>query len=87
MNFSFPGNIRQLKNIVEQISVLELGKQIDAETLQKYLPEDTSNARFPILYPGQQEENLSEGKTHETVAATKKTTTVVAAFDDDPQSR
>ena len=62
MEYSFPGNIRQLKNIVEQISVLELGKEIDAECLKRYLPEDsyTSNSRFPILYPGQKEENLSE---------------------------
>ncbi|MEN8249463.1 MAG: sigma-54 dependent transcriptional regulator [Bacteroidota bacterium] len=58
LNFNFPGNIRQLKNIVEQISVLELDKTISAETIRKYLPQSKPN--FPVLYSGQQEENLSE---------------------------
>jgi transcriptional regulator with PAS, ATPase and Fis domain len=58
ISFSFPGNIRQLKNIVEQISVLELNKTITADTLRKYLPQPES--RVPILYNGQQDENLSE---------------------------
>ncbi|MCC5919866.1 MAG: sigma-54 dependent transcriptional regulator [Cyclobacteriaceae bacterium] len=40
INYRFPGNIRQLKNIVEQISVLELEKQIDRETLERYLPKN-----------------------------------------------
>lgn len=60
MKFNFPGNIRQLKNIVEQISVLEIGREIDAECLKKYLPEEGMASQIPILYPGQQEENLSE---------------------------
>jgi len=59
MKFDFPGNIRQLKNIVEQISVLELEKEINTECLAKYLPE-AIGSRFPILYSGQKEENLSE---------------------------
>ena len=59
MKFDFPGNIRQLKNIVEQISVLELEKEINTECLNKYLPE-AIGSRFPILYSGQKEENLSE---------------------------
>lgn len=58
LGFDFPGNIRQLKNIVEQISVLELNKTISADTLKKYLPQAIS--RIPILYSGQQDENLSE---------------------------
>ena len=39
----FPGNIRQLKNLVEQISVLELNRTISGETLQGYLPKITSS--------------------------------------------
>ena len=39
MDYSFPGNIRQLKNITEQISVLEQNRDISAETLRHYLPE------------------------------------------------
>ncbi len=42
LKFRFPGNIRQLKNLVEQISVLELEREIDADTLIKYLPKTDS---------------------------------------------
>jgi transcriptional regulator with PAS, ATPase and Fis domain len=58
LSFDFPGNIRQLKNIVEQISVLELNKTIDDEILRKYIPQ--ARSRMPVLYSGQQDENLSE---------------------------
>lgn len=42
LNFRFPGNIRQLKNLVEQMSVLEMEREIDDTTLLKYLPKNTS---------------------------------------------
>lgn len=38
IKFRFPGNIRQLKNLAEQISVLETTRDISKETLLKYLP-------------------------------------------------
>ena len=40
LNYPFPGNIRQLKNFAEQISILESeqNKPIDGEVLAKYLP-------------------------------------------------
>ena len=37
-NYRFPGNIRELKNLVEQISILELNRNIRSQTLLKYLP-------------------------------------------------
>ena len=37
-NYRFPGNIRELKNLVEQISILELNRNIGNQTLLKYLP-------------------------------------------------
>ncbi len=40
--FRFPGNIRQLKNLVEQISVLEIERTLDADKLSKYIPQDSS---------------------------------------------
>lgn len=40
MTYRWPGNIRQLKNVVEQIAVLEQSRVIDAETMGKYLPKD-----------------------------------------------
>ncbi len=48
VNYRWPGNIRQLKNIVEQISVIEKNRTIDAETLSGYLP-DYSNTKLPAL--------------------------------------
>ncbi|WP_020533394.1 sigma 54-interacting transcriptional regulator [Flexithrix dorotheae] len=48
LNFRFPGNIRQLKNIVDQISVLETNRFITAETLSGYLPHDQVS-RLPVL--------------------------------------
>jgi DNA-binding NtrC family response regulator len=38
-NYSWPGNIRELKNVVEQLSVLSREKQIDAEMLVQYVPQ------------------------------------------------
>ncbi|SFB33854.1 sigma-54 interaction domain-containing protein [Algoriphagus aquimarinus] len=49
MRYSFPGNIRQLKNIAEQISLLESERDVDAATLAKYLPSD--NSRLPMTLP------------------------------------
>lgn len=48
LEYRFPGNIRQLKNLVEQISVLEMERTITADTLRKYLPTDYRNV--PMLY-------------------------------------
>jgi transcriptional regulator with PAS, ATPase and Fis domain len=39
MTYYFPGNVRQLKNITEQISVLEQNRDISTDTLRQYLPE------------------------------------------------
>ena len=41
--FRWSGNIRQLRNVAEQISVLETNRDIDASTLQSYLPSEASN--------------------------------------------
>lgn len=42
-SYSWPGNIRQLKNIVEQISVIETEREIDSMKLQAYLPTERDN--------------------------------------------
>jgi transcriptional regulator with GAF, ATPase, and Fis domain len=48
LQYEFPGNIRQLKNIVEQISILEQTRIITKATLESYLPKlDTA---IPALY-------------------------------------
>jgi transcriptional regulator with PAS, ATPase and Fis domain len=46
-NYRWPGNIRQMRNLVEQLSVLEAGNTIDSATLLHYLPRETSNV--PML--------------------------------------
>jgi transcriptional regulator with PAS, ATPase and Fis domain len=47
IGYRFPGNIRQLKNLVEQISVLEMDRSISPDTLRKYLPDTSRN--LPVL--------------------------------------
>ncbi|QHT71405.1 sigma-54-dependent Fis family transcriptional regulator [Rhodocytophaga rosea] len=49
LQFRFPGNIRQLKNIVEQMSVLEMEREISRETLEKYLPMQ-QGSQTPALF-------------------------------------
>ncbi len=43
VNYYWPGNIRQLKNIAEQISIIEKAREINADTILKYLPQYSSN--------------------------------------------
>jgi DNA-binding NtrC family response regulator len=45
------GNVRELKNIAEQISVLSKEKNISAKELQQFLPENNLN-RLPVLVGG-----------------------------------
>lgn len=48
-NYRWPGNIRQLKNITEQISIIETNRLIDGMTMRQYLP-DYSLEKLPVLY-------------------------------------
>jgi DNA-binding NtrC family response regulator len=47
LQYTWPGNVRQLKNITDQICVLEDGPEINAETLARYLPAVEHN--LPML--------------------------------------
>jgi transcriptional regulator with PAS, ATPase and Fis domain len=49
INYRWPGNIRQVKNITEQISIIEKGREINAETLTTYLPESRHHD-LPVLF-------------------------------------
>lgn len=49
--YRWPGNIRQLKNVAEQMSVLERVRVIEPQILQKYLPVDTPE-HLPVLNAG-----------------------------------
>ena len=52
-NSYWRGNIRQLKNIAEQIAVIEMDHQINADTLRKYLPEEENRQELVLRNPAQ----------------------------------
>jgi transcriptional regulator with PAS, ATPase and Fis domain len=56
VNFRWPGNIRQLKNLTEQISIIEKEKLITATTLKNYLPKEAS-VSLPVLYKNDKEDD------------------------------
>ena len=50
-SYYWNGNIRQLKNVAEQISVMETNHEITADTLRKYLPENGLNNAIQLARP------------------------------------
>ena len=50
-SFSWPGNVRQLKNITEQISIIEKEREITAPVIRNYLPV-SSQSNLPALFRG-----------------------------------
>ncbi len=52
-SYRWPGNIRQLKNITEQLSVIESERRISPSTMRNYLPAEDGNS-LPMLVPGGQ---------------------------------
>ena len=57
-NYSWPGNIRQLRNLVEQISVIETEREINAIKLNSYLPRVESTS--PLVIDKKENESFSE---------------------------
>ncbi len=57
-NYRWQGNIRQLKNITEQISIIETQRDVDATTLSRYLPE--SKSFLPALSQQAQSANATD---------------------------
>lgn len=49
MRFRWSGNIRQLRNVAEQISVLETNRNITSATLRGYLPEGAGSSNLPAV--------------------------------------
>lgn len=47
-SYRWPGNIRQLRNLVEQISVIETDREVGTETIRHYIP-DVSASELPML--------------------------------------
>ncbi len=48
LQYRWPGNVRQLKNVVEQIALFEAGNLIDSDTVGRYLP-DLGNMFLPAV--------------------------------------
>lgn len=57
-NYRWPGNIRQLKNVTEQLSILEKNRTVDAEALKSYLV-SPSGTNLPALVRTETESNES----------------------------
>jgi transcriptional regulator with PAS, ATPase and Fis domain len=49
LNYNFPGNVRQLKNLVEQISIIEQERNITIDVLKKYIPEEAITTSLSTL--------------------------------------
>ena len=58
--YRFPGNIRELKNLTEQISILEIDRNITPEILDKYLPKTSNLPALSNLGEVESEENYNE---------------------------
>ena len=57
-NYSWPGNVRQLKNMVEQLSVIETERDINAMILRNYIPQEYTGA--PALVQQESKESMNE---------------------------
>jgi transcriptional regulator with PAS, ATPase and Fis domain len=58
MNYSWPGNVRQLKNITEQISIIEQERDIKVTVLKAYLP-DYDAIKLPAVIKRDDEKSFS----------------------------
>jgi len=58
LNYSWPGNVRQLKNITEQISIIESEREIIALTLRNYLP-DYGGVKLPAVIKKDEDKSFS----------------------------
>jgi transcriptional regulator with PAS, ATPase and Fis domain len=59
-NYSWPGNVRQLKNIAEQVCVLEKDRNVTAQALLNYIPNEQANNLPMAINSGGSKEDFSE---------------------------
>lgn len=52
LKYKWPGNVRQLKNITEQISILSTERNISAQILAKFIPQDTESTQLATIQQG-----------------------------------
>lgn len=70
LRYRWPGNVRQLKNVVEQMSVFEAGNTVGREMLEAYLPQSAgSYAPVPVGAPqGGRREEAGSAEPHSYAA-------------------
>ena len=59
-DYNWPGNIRQLRNFVAQLSVIEKERNISAKTILRALPKNRNEKNSPILFEDKSNADLSE---------------------------
>ena len=57
LKYKWPGNVRQLKNITEQMSMLSEEREIDAQTLLRFIPQDEESTQLATI-------TTNQGGTH-----------------------
>ena len=62
VNYRWPGNVRQLKNVTEQISIIETDRDITADILKRYLPQQEQGQRLPALFGSKEFGQSFEGE-------------------------
>ncbi len=62
LKYKWPGNVRQLKNITEQMSVLSKEREIDAHTLTQFIPQDEETTQLATISQGNKGEHSYENE-------------------------
>ncbi|MGV6862573.1 MAG: sigma-54 interaction domain-containing protein [Putridiphycobacter sp.] len=70
-NYNWPGNIRQLKNVTEQISIIEQERQIGVEILKFYLP-SMVEASVPAIHSSAGSKSLDAEVMYKVIYELKK---------------
>ena len=58
MRYLFPGNVRQLRNLVERLSILQEDREISREIILEYLPNNSRS--LPTLFLNKEEKNTND---------------------------
>ena len=56
--YKWPGNVRQLKNLTEQISILSPTREISVDVLKQFIPQDTVSTQLAKIGNGESEHNF-----------------------------
>ena len=57
LKYKWPGNVRQLKNITEQMSILSPEREIDVKTLTQFIPQDEETTQLATIQPSDKGEH------------------------------